>query len=238
MVEQFSKIGVENFKRINAVEIDTLEEFSDDKNKPYICDKTQKFFPNCKNCEKETCVLISHCEAIRQGVNDGHEWFVICEDDIDISQFKIDWEQMMKYIPSDAECIQMLCSNPLTVKKLYEVLEKHRALFVPYKFIIPCCGFYMVSMSGAMKILDKYRTIDGKWDFSKAEYCVLSDALIYQTCKTYVTTYPMANLHTELDSLVHPEHLDSHKYGESEIQKIIDSSSVNPLPYLCKNAKK
>ena len=239
MIQQFEKISENNFKRINAVEPDTLEDYSHDNNKPYVCDTSQKIFPNCNNCKKEICVLISHCEAIKAGKEDGNEWFVICEDDINISQFKIDWEQLLRYLPSDAECIQMLCSNPLTVKKLHDdVLKKHKVLFVPYKFIIPCCGFYMMSSKGASKILDKHRTSNNKWDFSNSEYCKLSDALIYQTCKTYVMTFPMANLHTELESLVHMEHLASHRYGEAEIQKIIDSSDDNPLPFVSKNAKK
>ena len=112
MIQQFEKISENNFKRINAVEPDTLEDYSHDNNKPYVCDTSQKIFPNCNNCKKETCVLISHCEAIKAGKEDGNEWFVICEDDINISQFKIDWEQLLRYLPSDAECIQMLCSNP------------------------------------------------------------------------------------------------------------------------------
>lgn len=238
MVQQFDKLGVKQCKRITAIEPETLEKYGDDNNKPYICDKSQKIFPNCKNCEIEMCVLISHCEAIRKGLNDNEEWFVVCEDDIDICQYDINWEQFVKYLPSDAECIQMLCSNPLTVKKLNdEVFQKHKTLFIPYKFIIPCCGFYMMSSRGAQKIVDNFRTKEGKWDYSKSDYCKLSDSLIYQTCKTYVTTFPMANLHTKLESLVHMEHLESHKYGEKEIQKIIDGNDEMLLPFLRKNKK-
>lgn len=239
MESQFDKMGITNYERIPAVSIKTVDNFvhtdHDLIDGEYVCDPTpeKKFFPNCTDCKVERAVLQSHLRAIERGYENGDDFFVILEDDT-VLPYDIDFEKLVnEFSPKDWECLQLLCSNPLTVKKLFEIFQKHTTLFVKWQMILPSCGFYLVKREGAKKIIDKYK-INGKWKLKDTGFCMLSDAMLYQIMRTYIITVPLSYMNIDLGSLVHPEHLKSHEYGSQMIKQIIYNANLEKLPFIKK----
>tara|TARA_Y100000389_G_scaffold83399_1_gene79956 strand:+ start:8904 stop:9677 length:774 start_codon:yes stop_codon:yes gene_type:complete len=235
MEDQFQKLNIQNFERISAISKNTVNSFAhpDDLiDGKYICDPTEekKYFKDCPNCCIERAVLQSHLKAIERGYENGDDYFVIFEDDTVIS-YDINYNELIeKYAPKDWECIQLLVSMPPTVNKLFSILQEHKALFIPWKMILPSAGAYIVSHNGAKNIIDKYK-VDRKWRFKDSEYCRLSDAMLFQIMKTYTITFPMFYMNIDMGSLVHPSHLTSHQMGTNTIKNIIDKSGDNPVPF-------
>ena len=235
---QFSKLGITNFERISAINERIVDKYAhpDDKvNGEYICDPSsdKKFFPNCPNCKVERAVLQSHLKAIERGYENGDDYFVILEDDMYIP-YDIDYEKLVKeFSPKDAECLQLVISNPLTVKKLYEILKEHKQLWVPWKMILPCAGFYVVTRTGAERVIKEFK-IDRKWKFTDTDFCRLADAMIFQLFKTYSLNFPLSYMNIDMGSSIHPDHLGSHEMGTNIIKQIIDNSGEKPLPFINK----
>jgi hypothetical protein len=89
--------------------------------------------------------------------------------------------------------------------------------------IIPSASGYVVSKKAAKKMIDTYK-IDGKFCFSNSKSCKLADVMTYETCKTYVHTYPLFYSDVKLGSLIHPDHLYSHEFANNIIKKIINEN--------------
>ena len=222
MIEQFNNIKfITDNQRISAITTDDINLHVHDKDLPYKCDPSDKFFKNCKNCKVEHCTLLSHMNAIEQGYNQNLEWFIVFEDDTVIPH-QINWDSFFKIIPEDAEVLQLHCCMGPTVEKLFELYKKD-ILWIPWKMIIPSASGYVVSKKAAKKMIDTYK-IDGKFCFSNSKSCKLADVMTYETCKTYVHTYPLFYSDVKLGSLIHPDHLYSNNIANNIIKKIINEN--------------
>ena len=229
MQKQFTQIKcIEQNTRISAVTPENVDKYAYECDKPYKCDPTDTFFKGCKNCKIEHCALISHMIAIEKGLNDNNEWFIIFEDDTVIPH-EIDWNSFFKNIPNDAEVLQLFCSMPTTVQKLYELKKQNNLLWIPWKMIIPSASGYVISRKGAKKIIDLYKREENKWCFSNSKSCRLADVMTYETCKTYTHTYPLFYPNIDCGSLIHPEHLQSHQLGVNVIKQIINNETNHPF---------
>lgn len=226
MIEQFEKINcIEKNIRISAVTPDDIDLYVHPDDLPFCCDPSKNLFKNCTNCKVEHCALISHMKAIEQGYNDGHDWFIIFEDDTIIAH-DIDWEAMFRTIPADAEVLQLFCSMPTTINKLYEIREKLNTEWLPWRMIIPSASGYVISRKGAQKMCKLFKQSDDKWRFKDSKECRLADAMTYATCNTYTHTYPLFYPNIFLGSLIHPEHLHSHQAGIDAIKHIINENKI------------
>jgi GR25 family glycosyltransferase involved in LPS biosynthesis len=234
MENQFLMLNITNYERISGITDKTVDCFvheDDKKDNKYICDITNKYFKNCKNCKIERAVLQSHLKAIQRGYDNGDEYFVILEDDITIP-YNIDFNKLInEFVPNDWEILQLSCSMPATIKTLYEIFEEKKILFIPWQMIIACAGSYICNRKAVKKILDTYKK-KGKWRFKDIEYCRLADVMIFQIFKTYSSTFPMYYSNIGMGSLIHPDHLPIHEEGVHLIKKIIKESSKEPLPFL------
>jgi len=220
MSNQFNKLkSFDNNIRINAVTPETVIKYTHSDDLPYKCDISNKIFTDCKNCKLEYCALISHMLAIEKGYNDGDDWFAIFEDDTIIAH-EINWNIFFEIIPNDAEVLQLFCSMPTTINKLYEIYKLHNKLWIPWQMIIPSASGYIISRKGAKKMIDLYKKDNNKWRFKDSKSCKLADVITYETCKTYVHTYPLFYPNIELGSLIHPDHLKSHQMGIDAILNI------------------
>lgn len=226
MEQQFKHLKITTHTRIEAVKPDNVDKVSHDDDKPYICDPSQKHFPNCKNCLYERCTLSSHMKAIQKGYDDGHSWFMILEDDT-CMPMEIDFDKLLKYSPDNAECLQLFCSMPLTVKKLYNLYEQ-KQLWIRWRMIIPSASGYLISRKGAKKIIDNF-VKDGKYCFNHNNSCRLADVMIYENLNTYTHTFPLFYPNIDLGSILHPEHLKSHELGRDVIRHIINTNSSHPF---------
>jgi GR25 family glycosyltransferase involved in LPS biosynthesis len=236
MENQFKSLGIENYERIKGITENIVDSYAhpdDLVDEKYVCDPTEdkKYFKDCPNCRVERAILQSHLKAIERGVENEDEYFIILEDDT-VIPYNIDYELFInKFVPKDWEVIQMFCSNPITVKKMYEILKEHGQLFIEWRMIIPCAGAYLVKREAGKRIIEKYKK-DRKWRFKDTDYCRLSDAMIFQIMKTYVCTYQFFYSDVKLGSLVHPDHLKSHEFGMNVIKQIMENSGEKPFEFI------
>jgi GR25 family glycosyltransferase involved in LPS biosynthesis len=222
MSNQFKNINfITKNIRVSAITPDDVDDYVDDRDLPYKCDPTEKYFKNCKNCKVEHCTLISHMLAIEEGYKSNEDWFIIFEDDT-IIPHEINVEALLKSIPNDAEVLQLHCCMGPTVEKLHNAY-KQNVNWIQWKMIIPSGSGYIVSRKAAEKMLSLYKKND-RFCFKDSKSCRLADVMTYETCKTYVHTYPVFYSNTNYGSLIHPDHLHSHEYANNIIKKIINET--------------
>lgn len=233
MLKQFENIKfITKNKRISAITPEDIDEYVDDRDLPYKCDPSNNHFKNCKNCKIEYCTLISHMLAIEEGYKSNEDWFIIFEDDTVIAH-EINIEQLLKTIPDDAEVLQLHCCMGPTVEKLYDVY-KQGAKWIQWKMILPSASGYIVSRKAAEKMLKLYKTNKNTWCFKDSKSCRLADVMTYETCKTYIHTYPVFYSNIVYGSLIHPDHLPSHEYANNIIKNIINNDSTGSHTFLTK----
>jgi GR25 family glycosyltransferase involved in LPS biosynthesis len=230
MADQFKNIKfITKNKRISAITPDNIDEYVDDRDLPYKCDPSNNHFKDCKNCKIEYCTLISHMLAIEEGYKSNEDWFIIFEDDTVIAH-EINMENLLKTIPDDAEVLQLHCCMGPTVEQLYSIY-KQGAKWIQWKMIIPSASGYIVSRKAAEKMLKLYKKTgtsgtSNRFCFKDSKSCRLADVMTYETCKTYVHTYPAFYSNVDYGSLIHPDHLPSHEYANNIIKKIINTDNT------------
>lgn len=227
MERQFAEREITTHTRIDAITPATVDKISHDDDKPYVCDPSQKHFPNCKNCVYERSALCSHMKAIEAGYNSGDEWFMVLEDDT-IMPYNIDFQRLQQYTPCNAECLQLFCSMPLTVHKLYKMYSEQKMLWVRWRMIIPSASGYLMSRQGAKKAIDMFKC-GNQYRFKDSSSCRLADVMFYENLVTYTHTFPLFYPNIHLGSILHPEHLKSHEMGRDVIKAIIDKTEAHPF---------
>jgi hypothetical protein len=120
-----------------------------------------------------------------------------------------------------------------TVEQLYNVY-KQGPKWIQWKMIIPSASGYIVSRKAAEKMLNLYKKNNKTFCFKDSKSCRLADAMTYETCKTYVHTYPVFYSNIEYGSLIHPDHLPSHEYANNIIKKIINETIKDSHIFLTK----
>lgn len=227
MEKQFKELGINN-KRISAYTPNDLKEILIDK-APYNCGYPECIQNGGKNCPIEYAVLCSHLKAIEQGYNTGDPFFIICEDDIGFP-FEIDFELMIKTVPSDVNIIQMMIITEGHTHHFYYNFHKNNNLFVRYNPITPSAAFYLIKRDGAKKLLDLYKNGD-KYNFQNTKFLKLADVLIFQSVFTIVSTMPFVIPNINFDSQIHQDYYESIiKPAYFKIIEVIkDNKGQNPF---------
>lgn len=226
MSSQFKKYNIENV-RIDAI---TPNDFDDvlEQKRPLTCK-----YPGCTTCEYEFACLCSHIKAMKEGLKSGEDYFVIMEDDIEIV-FDIDYDKIIKEVPNDAEVIQLMVLYGNTVKILYNYYITKGIKYIPWKYLLPSTGMYIISKEGAKKMLDKFYDIEkNTYNFSSSPYQIVADVLIYETLKSYATTVPYCVPNIAMGSEIHPEHLSAHQITINVISDVINTRHEN-FPFIIK----
>jgi hypothetical protein len=231
-----------NHQRVDAVTPDNLSDHHFTKNEKIECGLTK----DCKDCVIERCVLISHLNAIKQGLEDINskkntsDWFVIMEDDIAIP-FEVDTSMLLNTAPKDAEVLQLSISMPKTIeilKKLYT----EGCIWKKWQMIIACAQCYMISKKGAENLLKKCKfiestssngTITSKYTFDDIETKRLSDVFIFSNLNTYSHTISLYYSNLSHKSTIHTDHTPLHTEGVELIKKIYQTPSIiDSIPYI------
>jgi len=225
MENQFNKMKKENI-RIQAITPLDFDNILVQK-RPLSCN-----YKGCDSCEYEFACISSHIKAMVYAINNTNdEWFVIMEDDM-ITPFNIDYENMIKDAPGDADIIQLHILYGPTVKLLYDNLLKKNVRFIKWQYLLPSAGMYIISRKGAKKLVNKFY-INGKYDFSSCEYQIVADVALYSTVTSYATTIPYGYPNIIMGSTIHPDHLNAHALAICDIKEVIDDAlSNNRIPYI------
>lgn len=230
MSKQFEKLQLPNH-RVSAITPADFDQILEQK-RPLTCK-----YPGCITCEYEFACLCSHIKAMLEALKTDDEYFIIMEDDISIP-FIIDYDTLIKDIPSDTQILQMMILFGNTVIHLYEYYKYTSIKFIPWQYLLPSTGMYMISRQGAQMIVDMfYNTETGKYDFSSSPHQIVADVLLYKTAKTYATTVPYCVPYIEMGSDIHPDHLIAHEVAIRDIKKVLDGHKNNPFPYILKEVE-
>lgn len=225
MENQFKEKNLKN-KRITAISPETLNEYLEDE-PPYFCGYIDCAKNNCKDCIYEYSTLCSHLKAIKKAYDDGDNYFIICEDDININ-FKLDIYKLLLNKPPDYDIIQMMVIGAGHLEYFYYNYYKKNIQLIKYNPITPSAAYYIISRNGAKKILDMYfNEKTNKFNFKNTKFLRLADVLIFQSVQTCVLTFPLCIPNIEFKSQIHQEHFDWHKNAYEKIKEIQEDYKSN-----------
>ena len=225
MENQFKERNIEN-KRVSAITPEKLPEILEDK-PPYFCGYIECRQNGAKDCPIEYSVLCSHLKAIKEGYEDGNDFFVICEDDIYFT-YKLDFTKIIKSIPLGFDIFQMMVISNGHTDFFYNNFYLNDIKMIKYTPITPSAGFYLISRKGAKQILDKYLNYENnKFNFNNCDFLKLADVLIYQSANSCVSTFPFSIPNINFKSQIHEQHFEAHKLAYDKIKEIYDNHLEN-----------
>lgn len=228
MEEQFKKNSLDN-TRISAITPSDFDEVLEDK-RPLTCKH-----PGCVRCEYEYACISSHIKAMIEGLKDAsNDWFVVMEDDI-VIPFDINYNDMIRALPKEAQLVQLLILYGPTVKTLYDIYVSHNVHFIKWQYLLPSTGMYIISREGAEILVGKYFK-NNKYDFTACEYQVVADVALYSSINSFATTFPFAYPNIDLVSEIHPEHYEAHKQTYLDIKDVVDlavrTNDTKAIPFI------
>lgn len=194
--------------------------------------------PDSTESQGEISCLISHIKAVKQGYDDGYECFCVVEDDMIIKL--LNFERIFKHLKEAEEkhgkpydVLQLFTNSHPFIVSMYNNNIEVPGVYQEYIQFrdnnLPSAGYYMVSRTGAKKILDKFVVSSTEFDLSFSSWCV-ADNYIYQPFSSYILTYPIAIADTSYESTLHISHKANHDHANRFIEKIWSIS--NELSYL------
>lgn len=215
MEKQFENKKIDNI-RVAAETPDTIQNYSIIRNDDSI------------NTPEEISCILSHLKAIKQGYDDGDEYFCIVEDDMLIE--KLDFTKIFNYMNIaekkdniTIDLVQLFTnSHPFIIKMFNENAIRNN----DYKeFIIkrvedcPSTGYYLISRIGASKLLEKFVLSPTYFDLSYS-FWTAADNILYRPINTYILTYPIAQSDITHGSTIHPSHVANHESANVIIRQI------------------
>jgi GR25 family glycosyltransferase involved in LPS biosynthesis len=216
MKSQLERLGIENV-RISAVTPEKMKGL-----------KILRL-PESQEIDLEISAVLSHIKAIKQGYDDGDEHFCILEDDMYLP--KLDFNKINKYAKetgdNDIETIQFFTSsNVLIIDLLNKYIRKENPQFIVKRDTdYPSAGYYMISRSGAKKLLDLFMTGDNTYDLTSTGWAV-ADNIIYKPINSYILTYPIAITNINCGSLIHSDHLANHNNANNVVLMIHNKFNI------------
>ena len=203
MEKQFNEKNIENI-RIKAETPETINFFSILRH------------PDSNETDLEISCLISHIKAIKQGYDNGDDYFCVLEDDMQIE--KLNFDAIIEYIKlkeaddnTIIENLQLYTNSHPSIINIYN----QNIMNCKMNFLIkriegyPSTGYYLISRKGAEKIIKKFILENNKYDLSYLTWTV-SDNYIYEPINTYILTYPIAISITDFGSTLHNSHMHFH----------------------------
>ncbi len=211
MEGQFDKLGIDN-ERISAVTPEDIKDYKIEYN------------PDTKATQYEVACIISHLRALEKGVEEGHQYFCVMEDDINMS--KLDFKKILMYV-RDAEEIEGMKmeimqmhtnSNVLIIKAVNEhVMNKQ--FVVKRTEGYPSTAYYMITREGAQKLLDKFKICETEYDLSYSHWTA-ADNVLYSPINCFFLSYPVITTDIGYGSIIHPSHLHHHEDSNVVIRDI------------------
>ena len=117
----------------------------------------------------------------------------------------------------------MILYEPST-NSLYNHLYLSNINYIKYRPIIPSTGMYLISRRGAQRLINLYMNQDDKYDFSSFNSVKVADMILYSSVTTYVSTIPLCYPHIQLESEIHPDHINEHTKAINSITNILEKT--------------
>lgn len=163
---------------------------------------------------------VSHLKAIRHWYeNYNEEYAFFCEDDLSLETIKywnFYWDEFVKSLPSDYDCIQLL-----TVRQNFDKFTIRERYWDDW-----AATAYIVTRSYAKKLIDTY-IVDGSFhlEIPNAEIMPLIENILFTTGKTY--TIPLFVENIQFDSTFSKEQDDDVNNGQKNNHKVAHDIVLN-----------
>lgn len=160
------------------------------------------YLPQITNLTKaELGCTLSHLKAIETWLkNSKSEYAIIIEDDLSFETLPY-WNQTFQ------EFLDSLSEVDYDVLQLAVINDKMNLFFHKRDEVDWSAACYLIKRSYAERLIDMYKP-DDKYYFGQNNNRSVADALVYiNTDKAY--TYPLFTYRVDLNSSIHPGHVDS-----------------------------
>jgi GR25 family glycosyltransferase involved in LPS biosynthesis len=161
--------------------------------------------------------LLSHLRTINEIWNSKKSIALILEDDISLDFMRY-WNKDLKTIigqaPIDWDIIMISYTdtNP----------NNHINLYNKWNPTICSTMAYIINRKGCEKIMKMYK--NDKWFINTKDH--VADVVVYNNCKTYVYRYPYFTINSNINSLIHNDHLNLHNLSKHFAQKMWINGTV------------
>jgi hypothetical protein len=147
--------------------------------------------------------LASHFEALGRAVCDGHEVFVVMEDDMTLP-FDVDFARLAQSAPRHWEILQLYVVNAERLEVMYTRSYRRGRLWQRWTTRNHSTGAYVCTRGAAQTLLERYVRGDTV-DLRGFRGFPVADEVVYRSARTYTATYPLyvenGELGSTLDSL-------------------------------------
>jgi GR25 family glycosyltransferase involved in LPS biosynthesis len=191
--------------------------------------------PESNETDLEISCLISHIKAIKQGYDNGDDYFCVLEDDMQIE--KLNFDVIIEYIKlkeaddnTIIENLQLYTNSHPSIINIYNqnIMNCKMNFLIKRIESYPSAGYYLISRKGAEKIIKKFILENNKYDLSYLSWTV-SDNYIYEPINTYILTYPIAISITDFGSTLHNSHIHFHILANNVIKNIWQINDIRHL---------
>lgn len=155
--------------------------------------------------------LLSHLRTIKEFWDSKQNFALILEDDISLDFMKY-WNKDLKTIigqaPVDWDIIMISYTdtNP----------NNHINLYNRWNPTISSTMAYIINRKGCEKIMKLYK--NDKWFINTKDH--VADVVVYNNCNTYVYRYPYFTINSNINSLIHNDHLELHNKSKQLTRNI------------------
>lgn len=155
--------------------------------------------------DTEYACLASHLKAIHKAYHDGREWAIISEDDAVINH-NVDWLELIKSAPTNWDVLQIhtccIPRNAFNKQTIFKNFSDENNLWVSTSDIVPSCAFYIINVSGMIKILSEYVRghENNNWydidciDLRSTKINCQADLILFHKLQRYVCTYQFVDV--------------------------------------------
>lgn len=158
MENQFKKLGIENYTRVNASEF-LKNDISTWEDKIYFASRIPDGVKRDGDYRRSACISLTHMEVIRKWVKEtSEEYMIIMEDDNDlrlVNFWHFDWQYFMNNLPYDWDAVQLMYNSGRTIY-----------CFLHPKTEITWNGPLLINREYAKKLISLYY-FHGKYNFRK-----------------------------------------------------------------------
>jgi len=155
--------------------------------------------------------LLSHLRTIKEFSTSNKNIALVLEDDISL-EFMPFWNKDIKTIISQAP------ANWDIIMLHYTDIDpnNHKYLYNRWKSNICSTMAYLINKRGAKKIMGINR--NDKWFITVEDH--VADVVIYNCCNTYIYRYPYFTINSNMNSLLHNDHLELHNKSKNMTKAI------------------
>lgn len=177
--------------------------------------------------------LLSHMKCIEMGIESskskGNDHFMVTEDDIMFEISPLSIKSICDSAPDDWEILQLYSNNANAVLSMFfkdfgggGPGKPNDVIWKKWDFSHWSTAAYIIKVSTAEDLVKRFKfsSTDMKIDLRCHSMKSVADLVLYMFNTTYTLCVPIATT-LDVDSNIHPEHIDMHRSATRSIRSIL-----------------